>query len=90
MLFAFLGFSTVDLILIAMLIGCDYTNGDEGVGPVIAVEMLSEFRQIDSNCSRNSLLDPLKVFRLLFCFFCLYCLFRLLSNACEIVFSVLF
>lgn len=32
-----------DLILLAMLVGSDYTNGISGVGPVTALEILAAF-----------------------------------------------
>lgn len=31
------------LIVLAMMIGCDYSEGIQGVGPVLGLEILSEF-----------------------------------------------
>lgn len=39
----------------AMMTGCDYTSGIEGIGPVTAVEVLSEFKL------KSPLDSPMKV-----------------------------
>lgn len=39
-----------NLICMAMLCGCDYTDGIRGVGPVTATEIIQEFKDHDLDC----------------------------------------
>ena len=39
-----------NLICMAMLCGCDYTDGIRGVGPVTATEIIQEFKGLDLDC----------------------------------------
>ena len=50
----FTGLNRDDLIMIAMLVGSDYTSGLAGVGPVNAIEIVAHFPRSQSSSTPQS------------------------------------
>lgn len=60
----FLELSRLHLILLALLVGSDYTVGVQGVGPVTAMEILATFPPTDANeLDHKKILSGLEKFR---------------------------
>lgn len=54
MMMMFVGLNRDDLIMIALLVGSDYTTGLTGVGPVSAIEIVAHCRKSDNTSSPQS------------------------------------
>lgn len=58
--FYFLALSQNSFIQLAFLVGSDYTNGIDGIGPVSAIEILSYFKSSTKNMNIEEKLLKIK------------------------------
>ena len=61
----FLELTRHEMILLALLVGSDYTTGVQGVGPVTALEILSKFpvKRVEHHVTANQLVSGLRNFK---------------------------